>query len=67
MSRKDESEPVAQKYCQGFDTPSEEPFACRTASAGIIVAKMEAKSTTTSTKGCQENSFSACSLRGVRT
>ena len=59
MSRKEESIPEAQKNCQGAVSPSSAPRAFRIASAGIMVTKMPAKSTATSTMGAQVKPFSS--------
>lgn len=64
LSRNAKSEPVAQKYCQGAEIPRDAPRVRRTARAGIIAAKIPAKRIITSTKGCQENSFSSRSFLG---
>ena len=65
MSRKLDSTPVAQKKCAGVITPSPAPRALRISSAGIIVAKIPAKRTATSSIGYQVNSFSSRTFAGV--
>ena len=64
LSRKDDRPPLAQKYCQGWVSPMGPPFACNSASAGIMVAKMPAKSTATSTIGAQQKWLEALGPRG---